>query len=80
MEQKPWERYKPNPLYNGRKERDGFVGPPLSNGIAVCVAVKLDEGGAKIRDTKDITDTTLSFNKTEWSAFIQAVKDGLYDV
>ena len=80
MGKKPWERYKPNPLYGGRKERDGFVGPPLSNGIAVCVAVKLSEDGAHIRDTKDVNDTTLSFNKMEWVAFVQAVKDGLYDI
>lgn len=77
---KSQERYKPNPAYDGRKERDGFVcGPGTTRYCTFCVAVKIDDN-VQIRDTKDDKDNTLTFNRKEWGVFVQAVKDGLYDV
>lgn len=73
-------RYKPNPVYGGRKEKDGFVCGRPTQGVLWCVAVKLDERGAHVRDTKDAADTTLSFNKGEWRAFIKAAKNGEFDM
>jgi len=79
----PQERYLPSQLWGGRKERDGFVcssntkkkGSPFW-----CVAVKRDGDKIHIRDTKDETDSTLSFSKDEWSAFVAGIKKGEFDV
>lgn len=83
MNNKPQARYKPNPKFKGRKEKDGFVcGNPTGKKHQPwwCVAVKRDSNGVHVRDTKDTMDTTLSFTKNEWKAFIKAVKDGEFDV
>ncbi len=71
------DRYKLNA--DNRKERDGFVCSGKTMCTA-CVAVKRENGGVHIRDTKDISDTTLSFTDDEWKVFIQGVKDGEFDV
>lgn len=79
----PQSRYKPNLKFNGCKEKDGFVcGNPTGKKGAPwwCVAVKLDDQGAHVRDTKDPNDTTLSFSKEEWKAFTKAVKNGEFDM
>lgn len=69
-------RYKPNA--EGRKERAGFVCSGKTMCTA-CVAVKR-ENGVHIRDTKDVSDTTLSFTNDEWKAFIDGVKNGEFDL
>lgn len=72
-------RYKLNA--EGRKERDGFMcGRPTGSKYFFCVAVKRNENGVSVRDTKDASDTTLNFNNKEWEAFITAVKNGEFDV
>ena len=73
-------RYKPNPQYGGRKERDGYVCGDKSPWLVWCVAVKRDARGVHVRDTKDPADKTLSFTKGEWKAFIGSVKEGQFDV
>jgi len=73
-------RYKSNPAFDGRKERDGFVCGNPTQGVLWCVAVKRDRKGVHLRDTKDPNDTTLSFTKGEWKAFVKAVKDGEFEV
>lgn len=74
-------RYKPNPEFGGRKEHQGFV---CAKGTwadtAWCVAVKRSKNGVQIRDTKDVTNKTLSFTKKEWQVFIQGIKDGEFEV
>ncbi len=80
---KKQNRYTPNPNYNGRKERDGFVCSSITRKTGLgqnCVAVKMDTTGIHIRDTKDGKDKTLSFNKDEWSAFIEGVKKGEFNL
>jgi hypothetical protein len=78
---KPQDRYKPNPKFGGRKERQGYVcGPYTWAQTAWCVAVKRDRRGVHVRDTKDMKDTTLSFNRNEWRAFVKSVKAGAFDI
>ena len=76
----PRERYKPNPKYNGRKEKDGFVCGNPTSGVLWCVAVKINSDSVQVRDTKDLSDTTLTFTKDEWRAFTVGVKDKEFDV
>lgn len=46
-----------------------------------CVAVKkCGDFGVQVRDTKDDTDTTLTFTKKEWTAFVKGVKAGEFDL
>jgi putative sterol carrier protein len=74
-------RYAPNPNFGGRKEHDGFVCSSITRKTILgqnCVAVKLGET-VQLRDTKDSKDTTLSFSRYEWDAFLQGVKKGEFD-
>lgn len=66
---------------DGRKEHDGFICSSDTSLMRTwaCVAVKRDEHGVHIRDTKDETNTTLSFTNAEWRAFTNGVKDGEFD-
>jgi len=77
-------RYKPNSDWNERKEREGFVCSSNTARIPIdveyCVAVKRDEFGVSIRNTKDPYDTTLTFNRDEWLAFITGVKNGEFEL
>jgi hypothetical protein len=74
-------RYKPSPKWNGRKAHRGFVcGPGTWADTAWCVAVKRNKKTVQVRDTKDMTNTTLSFTKKEWQVFVQGIKDGSFDV
>jgi len=77
---KAQSRYKANPKWDGRKERDGYVTGKGTMGVLWCVAVKRDRKGVHVRDTKDLTDTTLSFSKKEWEVFITGIKSGEFNV
>jgi len=78
---KAQSRYKPNSKYNGRKERNGFIcGSATRHVYFFCVAVKIDGDRIQVRDTKDISDTTLTYTRSEWKAFIESVKKGEFDV
>lgn len=77
----PQSRYAPNPEWDNRKERDGFVcasGTKATSG-EFCVAVRRDDNGVHVRDTKDGNDTTLSFSNDEWKAFIEGVKNNEFN-
>ena len=74
-------RYKPNPKYSGRKERNGFIcGSATRHVYWFCVAVKINGNTVQVRDTKDALDTTLTYTRNEWKAFIASVKKGEFDV
>jgi len=73
------KRYQPNAKFSGRKERDGFVCSSATWKWFDCVAVKIG-GDVQIRDTKDASDTTLIFTRSEWEAFVAGVKKGEFDV
>lgn len=45
-----------------------------------CVSVAVNANGAAVRDTKDSSKTTLSFNTEEWREFVKAVKNGEFDL
>ena len=64
-------------------DEDGFftsANTRKTNPPWFCVSVKrLDNGDIGVRDTKDSTKTTLTFNPDEWSAFIQGAKDREFD-
>ncbi len=44
-----------------------------------CVAVRMGDT-VDVRDTKHPDGPTVSFNKDEWSAFVDGVKAGEFDV
>lgn len=71
------KRYQMNA--DGRKEREGFICSSATHKWFDCVAVKID-GDVQVRDTKDQSDTTLKFTKSEWKAFVKGVKSGEFDV
>ena len=74
------QRYFPNPKFNNRAERDGYVCASPTNGVIWCVAAKIDSSGVRVRDTKDLKDTTLHFSHEEWRAFVKGVKLGEFDI
>lgn len=45
-----------------------------------CVAVAVNDHGVAVRDTKDLSRTTLVFSHEEWRAFTEAVKQGQFAV
>lgn len=45
-----------------------------------CVSVAITPEAIGVRDTKDATKTTLVFTHEEWSAFIDGVKKGEFDI
>ena len=45
-----------------------------------CVAVKFTDESVFVRDTKDPEKITLTFNHSEWKAFIDGVKKGEFDL
>ena len=51
-----------------------------TGGVFNCVAVAITPAGVAVRDTKDITKTTLDFSHDEWRTFIEAAKRGQFDV
>ena len=77
------DRYVHNPAFQDRKEKDGFLCATVTRKGAIftnCVAVKRDEQGVHIRDTKDLTDNTLHFTNSEWDAFLQGIKRGEFNI
>lgn len=61
------------------KDRE-FKKSDWSNPVCMggCVAVARKKQGVAVRDTKDITKTTLFFTHAEWTAFVKGVKDGQF--
>lgn len=45
-----------------------------------CVLVAQKNNLVAVRDSKDISQATLVFDKDEWKAFIEGVKVGEFDV
>lgn len=62
-------------------EADGFITSSTTRFLPIktCVAVRIG-GTVDIRDTKDASSPTLSFTRAEWSAFVQGVKKGEFDI
>jgi len=63
-------------------EAAGFVTSSITRFLPIktCVAVRIRAKGVGVRDTKHVSSPTLSFTRDEWSAFIQGVKKGEFDV
>lgn len=45
-----------------------------------CVSVKINKSTVQVRDTKDPSKTTLTFNHDEWEVFVKGVKGGEFDL
>lgn len=45
-----------------------------------CVEVMIEDGQVKVRDSKDKSGPVLTYTRAEWSAFIDGVKDGEFDL
>ena len=45
-----------------------------------CVMVAVKEGAIAVRDSKDPEKKTLVFDNHEWTAFIEGVKNGEFDI
>ena len=66
-----------------RSDGDGFAvatATHITNQRLTCVAVKIDDAGVQVRDTKDASRMTLSFSKEEWAKFIEGVKEGEFEL
>lgn len=50
------------------------------NNPKTCVEVARKKEGVAVRDSKDPESEILFFSNEEWSAFIQGVKGGEFDV
>jgi hypothetical protein len=51
-----------------------------SAGNGDCVEVALIQGSVAVRDSKDPDGAILNFGVPAWYDFVQAVKDGAYDL
>lgn len=62
-------------------EAEGFKTSSITRYLPVktCVAVRIGDT-VDVRDTKYVSSPTLSFTRAEWSAFIQGVKKGEFDI
>lgn len=72
-------------LPDGRKmDEDGFIcasgTPGLRSPLWFCVSVKISPDKVSVRDTKDPTKKTLEYTHPEWTAFIEGVKKGEFDL
>ena len=69
-------------MVNGRKTNgEGFQCSTYTpTFLKKCVAVKITETSVMVRDTKDASKTTLTFNHGEWQAFLKGAKSGEFDL
>ncbi|MFZ3043539.1 MAG: DUF397 domain-containing protein [Minisyncoccia bacterium] len=51
-----------------------------TGGVFNCVAVAITPEGVAVRDTKDVAKTTLNFSHGEWKTFVNAAKQGEFDI
>jgi hypothetical protein len=52
-----------------------------SNGSGNCVeTARLSDGLWAVRDSKEPEGAVLTFTPSEWSAFVEGVKDGDFDI
>jgi hypothetical protein len=52
-----------------------------SNGSGNCVeTARLSDGSWAVRDSKEPGGAVLTFTPSEWSAFVEGVKDGEFDL
>lgn len=63
-------------------DEDGFTTSSLTyiTNRRTCVSVRVVDGHIQIRDTKDVSKTTLTFSPDEWKAFVGGVKKGEFDL
>lgn len=63
-------------------DEDGFITSSLTyiTNRRTCVSVKIGAGRIQVRDTKDVSKTTLTFSHDEWKAFVGGVKNGEFDL
>lgn len=67
-----------NPQDHNPFVAEGFKLPSTTHKCC-CVAVRVGDR-IDVRDTKDLNSPTLTFNKDEWKAFVDGVKNGEFDV
>ena len=62
-------------------EEEGFKTSSITRFLPLktCVAVRIGNT-VDVRDSKSASSPTLSFTPAEWSAFIQGVKKGEFDI
>lgn len=66
----------------GRKQHAGFRTSSFTpeDAYVACVAVKIEDGKVMVRDTKDPSDTTLTFTEAEWRAFLLGCRNNEFDI
>ena len=57
-----------------------FCTAPKTSPFIDCVQVAIKPEGIALRDSKDAARKTLFFNRREWNAFIDGVKEGVFDI
>lgn len=68
---------------NGQKiDEDGFVTSSVTyiTNRRTCVSVKVGDDGVHLRNTEDAGKNTLAFDRDEWKAFLEGVKNGEFDL
>lgn len=50
------------------------------SGDGGCVEVAMDATIIRIRDSKDASGPVLQFTKREWTAFLEGMRDGEFDL
>jgi len=52
----------------------------FSNAGGECVEIAhMDNGGVRVRDSKNPSGAVLTFTPAEWDAFLAGVRDGQFD-
>lgn len=69
------DRNTPEPTINMRAFRKAHASGNLG-----CVEVSLSPHGIGVRDSKHHTGPVLEFTPHEWRIFLQAVRDGEFDI
>jgi len=69
---------------NNNHQNSQFNGPNQPGNVAQSsrkhrVTVQKQGGSVRIREVREVAETTLTCSSPEWSAFAHAVQDGLYE-
>lgn len=65
----------PSAVHDGAFRKSSF-----SNSGGCVEVARFADGRVQVRDTKDVTHTTLSFTAHEWIMFLKGVRNGEFEV
>lgn len=62
------------------KQEGIFRKSSFSNSAGCVEVARFADGSVQVRDTKDKSKTTLTFNRQEWIAFLQGVRNSEFEI